>query len=115
MIYLDDNADEEVELELQKRVMKENSSEGKIDAVIESCDMRRGKIVKRNSEYHSRPPTKKTQYLTCASFEEAFRFPIFRIKLPSLSQLPPIVLTPSEILDLPAIDIDNLQKSKSQI
>jgi hypothetical protein len=115
MIYLDDIADEEVELESQDIIMKENSSEGKIDAVVESCDMRRGKIIKRNSEYHSRPPTKDAQYSTCASFEEAFRFPIFKIKLPRLSQLPPIVSTPSEILDLPAIDIDNLQKSKSQI
>jgi hypothetical protein len=114
MIYLDDIADEEVRLESQDIIMKENTREGKIDAVVESCDMRRGKIIK-NSEYHSRPPTKKTQYSTCASFEEAFRFPVFKIKLPSLSQLPPIVSTPSEILDLPPIDIDNLQKSKSQI
>ena len=112
-IQLNDIADNEVEEGLQKIVMNETPSEGKIGTAVESCDMCRGNL---KSKYPSRrQATKKTQYSTHASLEEPYRFPIFRIKLPSLSQLPPIVCTPSEILDLPAIDIDNLQKSKSKI
>ena len=82
-------ADKETEVASQNIIIKEILLEKKLDAVVESSQKRPKKTIK-----------------------EAVRFPTSRIKLPNVSQLPPIACTPSEILDLPAIDIDDLQKSK---